>query len=344
MKTLLITVALCFAFTTPGLGQAASTAATPRSVDEDISALDSGDAATREKAAGELAAHRDNGDKIINALLNHLNEHDDQVLMAIADSLASYGVKVRERLIPLLDNQNVQIRRGAVQALGGLREDGRPAVGKLIELLKGDKEVRVRRWVATSLGKIGGPASEVVPALLKARRDDDPKVRVPEFANESLHEICKTDLQPLVSALSHQDPVVREEAAKFLGSLGSRAAEAVPSLVRTLEDRNPRVQVAAAIALGSTVRELRDQREKRGETINLLEVAIGRLLKIGQTKEVADPVKFNDEAVVLVREKLVSLQEQQKAEFIESITTFLAQPWVRCALLAVSYVLLMLTL
>ena len=54
----------------------------------------------------------------------------------------------------------------------------------------------------------------------------------------------------LADALARGGPFDRAHAARMLGRFGSRAAEAVPALVRALGDASPVVRSAAIIALG----------------------------------------------------------------------------------------------
>ena len=341
MKLFLITVAICSAFATIALGQAGSTDASQKSVDESIAALKSKDPKQREAAAVALAGHRNDQDRIIPALLDALHDDEDSVVKEVASSLASYGTPAMEKLTALLSDKNSQVRRGVARALGLLGEKGGPAVPKLIDLLANDPDPRVRRWVVRSLGQIGGAASAAVPSLLRALRDEDD--RVVENAGKALDEICKSGVQPLVRALSDQDDVVREEAANVLGLIGSRAAEAVPRVVEALKDHDHRVQVAAARALGLTVEGLSDQVSNRRANIEQLDHAIELLSAIRQKLEEKDRAAFDKSAVAPVQAVLDSLRRQEEAETLESLTASLQRPWVRYGLGAALYLVVMLT-
>jgi HEAT repeat protein len=59
----------------------------------------------------------------------------------------------------------------------------------------------------------------------------------------------------LIKALADADPVVREKAAKTLGSIGEPAAEAAPALAKALADRSSEVRLSSAKALWNITKQ-----------------------------------------------------------------------------------------
>ncbi len=59
------------------------------------------------------------------------------------------------------------------------------------------------------------------------------------------------ELDPLITALSNENPKVREDAARSIGRIGPGASKAVPALIKTLVDENHFTREAAAVALGN---------------------------------------------------------------------------------------------
>jgi len=139
----------------------------------------------------------------------------------------------------------------------------------LIDAL-GDQKPEVRVKVAESLTIIGADARDAVPALIEVISDDDYDVRVAVAdALEEIalkleptldDEIVETNLiKRLVNTvrLVSKDWMVKREAVNQLAELGEDAAEAVPDLIRVIEDRSDwhsrynEILKGAATALGN---------------------------------------------------------------------------------------------
>jgi len=180
-------------------------------------------------------------------------------------------------LIEASKDENRQVRRSAVQALGKLGNPaavlaliellgdrgrlttgnvvtttmariGQPAVPALIEALHTDGNTRRRARCALVLGKMGSPT--VVSALIEALGDSHKSVR--RNAAGALGTTGDPAAVPaLIKALADKDGSVRASAAYALMRIGEAAREALPVLKKTLDDENPWVRVPAARALGA---------------------------------------------------------------------------------------------
>jgi len=137
-----------------------------------------------------------------------------------ANALVKLGKSAVEPLIPFLKDRNVDVRRGAAEALGKLG-DAR-AVDPLIACLK-DRNVSMRRIAATALGNLGD--ERAVDPLIACLNDKDDSVR--NLVAHALGELGdERAAKPLIACLKHkhqdyQDSVVLQRiVAEALGKLG----------------------------------------------------------------------------------------------------------------------------
>ena len=124
-------------------------------------------------------------------------------------------------------------------------------VPALTKALKHD-EARVRIDAAEDLGLIGPLAADAVPALLKlAESDGEPLVRIAAAkAVASIDPKNETALPLLIEALKDKTGKVRKRAAESLGDLGPAAKSAVAALIKSAKDSDPAVSWAVVDALG----------------------------------------------------------------------------------------------
>lgn len=128
------------------------------------------------------------------------------------DALPSIGRALRLDASPAVRSQ-------AAVAIGQLKpEDARSIASDVTDALKGEKESRVRREIATAL------------------------TRFPEIA--------KTAVSPLSEILKDPDAGTRAAAAEALGVAGAAAGDAAPDLLPLLADPEKPVRLAAVVALG----------------------------------------------------------------------------------------------
>lgn len=121
-------------------------------------------------------------------------------------------------LTPLLDDPDPDLALAAATTLQQLGPLAQAAVPDLAETVQTSRAAELRQAALRAIDAIGPPAAtSVLPALAKALRDPDNRVRV--------------------------------AAAETLGRFGSDAAVAVAALREARNDRSPEVQAAAAAAL-----------------------------------------------------------------------------------------------
>jgi HEAT repeat protein len=142
----------------------------------------------------------------------------------------------------------------------------------LLELLT-DPETHFSRRAVQALGRIGVPAKEAVSALLTARRDPDPGVRLAAAcALAHCQPDQATDVVPaLIKALNDPDWAVRGAAAQSLGIIGGPAKKAGPALQLLLQDPIRLVRQEAATALREVDPETAKKADLPATQLQLLE-------------------------------------------------------------------------
>jgi HEAT repeat protein len=164
--------------------------------------------------------------------------------------LIKCGADTVPTLIPLLNDEDVNVRRNAASALGNLGAEAKASVATLILTLK-DKNARVRSNAAYALGNMGLEAKQSVAALLNAVGDEDGIVRSNAANSLSLIGVETEGALPiLMHALEDEDALVRDAAANGLSSMDWKVKGLIPELLKALRSENPLVRRGAASVLG----------------------------------------------------------------------------------------------
>ncbi|MGO8672507.1 MAG: HEAT repeat domain-containing protein [Capsulimonadaceae bacterium] len=236
-----------------------------------VDALKDSDPIVRAGAAQQLGIIFHNADTddlplcapVVAALAQAVNDTDQDVRLSVVDALGEIGPSAKQAvraIIPLLHDPDVDVRVHAASTLGNIGalhtldlQTGElltvapvPAkfvVPALVRALD-SPGTDLRAMAAKSLGKIGSPAAAAVPALLRALNDTDPGVR--SSAAEAVAQIGApiSTLPTFIRLLD--DPAVQWSAVDALGSLGPRAAPAVPGLIRVLKVADSQQDIGTA--------------------------------------------------------------------------------------------------
>jgi len=165
-----------------------------------------------------------------------LFDKNPNISIVAADLLKAKGRRATTEIIALLNEDVTAVRYSVAHILGG--NDTPQAVQGLIRSLS-DRSPLVRQKAASSLGETADPMA--VPALIVTLSDPAPEVG--EAAFNSLLQIGGRAVPELVDSLERADRDTRRDIATLLGQIGS--PRAVPTLARTLFDKEPTVVQAA---------------------------------------------------------------------------------------------------
>ncbi|UCD54652.1 MAG: HEAT repeat domain-containing protein, partial [Candidatus Omnitrophota bacterium] len=156
----------------------------------------------------------------------------------------------KERLLTIIADKNVcpRLRATTARAFISIADpDDILLINALVERLNDEGEdFRVRMIVVYSLGKIGG--TRVVEPLIEALKDDD-SIYVRRDAAKILGEIGDTRaVKPLIEALQDKDWSLPRNSVEALGKIGD--ARAVEPLIKLLKEADVYLKAYSAIALG----------------------------------------------------------------------------------------------
>ena len=224
--------------------------AEPRRAAKLVAQIFASDAETFGKAVAPMVAQL--GGALVPALIETLtNEEDRNRRGRLVRTIKSIGRPAYPSLLEALHAPAWYVVRNTLNILGDIGEhDHAGAIGKKME----HSDARVRRAAARSLGKIGGPESEMLLVEALGERDG-------ETLTEVLLALASMKAQRAAPALSDMarsrslPADVRETVITTLGSIGSDIA--VPALgdvmrPRGLFVREPlQIRVAAARALAA---------------------------------------------------------------------------------------------
>jgi outer membrane protein assembly factor BamB/HEAT repeat protein len=130
-----------------------------------------------------------------------------------------------------------------------LQRIGPPAIPQLVDLLRHEWD-SIRRSAISELIDLAPHTELIQPALRRALGDEDAVVAGDAArALGSLGSRASPSVGALANTLSHEDPYVRVYAAEALASIGPGAAKATPALAEALGDPIPGVRWAACEAL-----------------------------------------------------------------------------------------------
>lgn len=183
-----------------------------------------------------------------------------------AELLTSIGLPAVPALLQGLKSPEARLRWSCPEILAAIHPIDPSIVSALIPLIN-DSDPYVRRVAIESLGKLGPQARPAVPVLVQALQLLDQSAPGVDIAVPDAYEngygridchvslirilgISRPHVAAIASILEDRDPDVRVAAATALGDLGISARVASPQLQNSLHDSSAQVRINSADALG----------------------------------------------------------------------------------------------
>ncbi|MFC2075338.1 HEAT repeat domain-containing protein [Bdellovibrionota bacterium] len=207
----------------------------------------------------ESLAYKD--ESLIAHLIPLLEDSDEEVRKTAISKLGrEKWVSDHDEIIPsiisALNDESVDIRTGALDAIGRFIEDHDELTEHVIRMLN-DPDWRVRRDAVDALPAEKHP--ELAAHILHLTSDPNPVVR--KYVIEALGSAAKTDetyLAPIIAALTDPELDVREMAIRSIGNFVSDKPELIPHITLATKDEGVWVRKEAIEILGNLVSEHRE--------------------------------------------------------------------------------------
>lgn len=188
---------------------------------------------------------------VAGVLVKAAADRDEYTRAAAAMALGKLDPLPPDALLALLnlaksDSRHV-VRAAAVRALAEAGPRARAARPEL-QSLANNAAPGVQLWAKVAIAAMDGNVLSAAPTVRAALADPDVMVRMAAAECLLLIGPIPADLPLLLGLL--REPAGREAAIRAIGRLGPAAKEAVPRLAELLDDRDSRVRIAAAEALG----------------------------------------------------------------------------------------------
>jgi HEAT repeat protein len=238
---------------------------------------------------------------------DQLRGDSDQLKLFILHSMGQMQTDAESALPsvwPLLASKNRDVRIAAADCIASVGKFDDVLVEVLLRSLS-DADATVRERVMFALGK-AGRKKKVVEAIFLGMRDSEFQVRAASI------EVCKRfrpifaseDAAGLQGLCKERFPEVRLFAAQGLATLAPEPANALPTLIQLLDDKDPAVRRWATVGIGEHGKTASHAIPNLVANIKSLvgaETAIDALLlqesvaasvKIGQGRKAADAIRF----------------------------------------------------
>jgi len=215
-------------------------------------------------SAEDIDALKKNGD--VDGLIRLLGHRNFDTRWRAADALGTSGPAALGPLVAALTSRDIQIRLGAVEALGTIRDTS--VVGPLIHTMRLDENDEVRWAAVLALGELGD--QRALPHLVSALKDKNRYIRYgaasvltrlhwqPEDKSvkayyfialqkwDAILEMGSDATGPLADMQKDHDPVIRQQILELLGRIGD--PDAKNSCQNALKDRDASVRWTAVLA------------------------------------------------------------------------------------------------
>lgn len=158
-------------------------------------------------------------------------------------ALVQHADEASDELLAMLRSAESADRRTAAHVLSKI---GDPAHFEPLAPLVGDADSDVAIKAYRAVANTGH--ADAATTLATRLGDGDGLQR--DALSTAMHRLGAAAVPPLVAALSHEAPEVREHAADALGYVGEAAGSAADGLLAATDDSDAEVRLAAVSALG----------------------------------------------------------------------------------------------
>jgi HEAT repeat protein len=149
-------------------------------------------------------------------------------------------------LTELLSDDSAKVRAHAAHALSVIGPAAKPAIEALAKAVK-DDDVLVRRQAVKAIIAIHPGPQVGLPLFIRLMNDSDQGVQMRIL--DAITDAGPAALPGVINALGNKD--VAYWACVVLRGMGPIAKDAVPALAKTVQNKNPQVQLEAILALGA---------------------------------------------------------------------------------------------
>ncbi len=164
-------------------------------------------------------------------------EEFEGVQVAAAKALAQIGPASVKQLTGKLDHSSHQVRVTIMRGLIEMGARAEPAVKPLeLRLLDDDEDEQIQALAAVALGQIGPAAESAIPTLVRLFGDVRQAVYLRAMAAISIGQIDREHSPVLVAGLHDPDARIRVASAYALQRMPAPHPDALPMLLRELED------------------------------------------------------------------------------------------------------------
>jgi HEAT repeat protein len=224
---------------------------------------DASQTSQRQRVIAALVVADPASKEVASALVTAAGDSSEDVRSAAATAMAKLNPVPAEALAKLValakGDRGTFVRVAAYRALAALGPRAMPVKAEVEALAAGKYPEFVllgKVAVASIEGNVGKGAADVRAALSHR----SPMVRAAAAGSLLAVGPEKGDLPVLVRLMADRDPAVRESAVECVGRLGPAAKEALPQLIKALDDAEPLVRVARCGETQASPRNARIQR------------------------------------------------------------------------------------
>ena len=220
--------------------------------DKLITMLGDEDPAVRRNAAAAIQASGPLNDDPIPSLTKLLDDADPTVRAQAAHTLGIYCSDdgIRQTVISKLNDESSLVRAGAAAGLELAGPEAKSVTPKLFEMLN-DEDTEVRRKVIHALVAISPEDPEVTMKLIERLGFEGESKHIVIHSFAKIGPYAEPAVPNLIDILMwNESPALQTDAAYALGHIGPVAFQAIPALIKALDDTDDGLRWNAATSLG----------------------------------------------------------------------------------------------